>query len=379
MLVGGMYLTTTSSPWGNGELVRASAALDSALDQYAERCDVELDRVRKSISLKRGETWPNFGARLTQRVQTLSCVVYLMESKGGQVWSGGAKSWAWWGEGLGLLHTRLVEQKLQARVRPLIMSSVAGEYTVEVYAWRIFPVSRRVPRTRWGRAEEQIVFWDLNRSDRPSDRSLKKLITIEATLRADRRATGASFGGFGLLMLGLSLLALWRGKRLERRRIEDEQAEIERARVRVFMSYRWKDEPALGDRIYGALAEQFGHDYVFRDKNSIEQGSDYIEAIEQWLPIAEVVLILIGPRWLETARRETPETDNVFKEIRWALQHDKTILSVQLGGRDRIPKASELPEEIQEICRINATTVRNDPDFEGDMSELIKTIRELRT
>ena len=60
--------------------------------------------------------------------------------------------------------------------------------------------------------------------------------------------------------------------------------------------------------------------------DSIEPGLDFVSILEEWVTSCDVLLALIGPRWLESAdqdgqlRLQDPN-DFVRIEIRSALEH----------------------------------------------------------
>jgi hypothetical protein len=67
---------------------------------------------------------------------------------------------------------------------------------------------------------------------------------------------------------------------------------------RIFMSYRRGDTPFPAGWLYDRLAEHFGGDQVFKDVDSIEPGDDFAEVITTAVGSCEVLLALIGDRWL---------------------------------------------------------------------------------
>src|SRR5262245_40169787 len=66
----------------------------------------------------------------------------------------------------------------------------------------------------------------------------------------------------------------------------------------IFISYRREDSAGHAGRIYDRLTERFGSERVYRDIDAIEAGEDFVAAIRRTLADADVLLALIGPRWL---------------------------------------------------------------------------------
>jgi hypothetical protein len=73
---------------------------------------------------------------------------------------------------------------------------------------------------------------------------------------------------------------------------------------RVFISYRRTDTAPFAGRLYDYLAESFGADQVFMDVDTIDPGVDFVRAIEQAIASCEVLLVLIGPLWLDATNEE---------------------------------------------------------------------------
>ena len=99
----------------------------------------------------------------------------------------------------------------------------------------------------------------------------------------------------------------------------------------IFLSYRRSDSVGAAGRLFDRLAEHFGADQVFRDIDSIEAGENFEESIRNALRLATVVLVVIGPRWLEArsqdgARRIDDPADYVRREIETALSSDAAVV-----------------------------------------------------
>jgi hypothetical protein len=93
---------------------------------------------------------------------------------------------------------------------------------------------------------------------------------------------------------------------------------------RVFISYRRQDASHLAGRLYDRLADRLGDDQVFIDVDTIAPGLDFGEVITEAVSTCEVLLAVIGPRWLtatdEDGRRrlETLTTSSASRlQPRW--------------------------------------------------------------
>ena len=73
---------------------------------------------------------------------------------------------------------------------------------------------------------------------------------------------------------------------------------------RVFISYRRQEASGLAGRLYDRLAALLGDDQVFMDVDAIAPGDDFAEAITLAVSSCEVLLAIIGPRWLSSTDEE---------------------------------------------------------------------------
>ena len=94
----------------------------------------------------------------------------------------------------------------------------------------------------------------------------------------------------------------------------------------VFISYRREDSEDATGRIRDRLKDRFGAAAVFMDIDSIPPGIDFRAHIAAAIDACDVVLVVIGSRWLEreggVAARIHDERDFVRQEIRAALARD---------------------------------------------------------
>ena len=69
--------------------------------------------------------------------------------------------------------------------------------------------------------------------------------------------------------------------------------------AKIFLSYRRKDSAAMAGRIYDRLCAHFGCDAVFMDIDAIPFGVDFRQHIDAAVGQCEVVLAVIGTKWIE--------------------------------------------------------------------------------
>jgi hypothetical protein len=138
----------------------------------------------------------------------------------------------------------------------------------------------------------------------------------------------------------------------------------------IFVNYRREDSAPYAGRLYDRLSAFFGEDRVFMDIASIDVGDDFTAVLDKTLASCDVVIVLIGPRWL-TSRLEDPR-DFVRREIAAALARQIPIIPLLLGGA-RMPREAEMPAALAALIRRQALTV-TDEHFHRDVSELIEVL-----
>jgi hypothetical protein len=124
-------------------------------------------------------------------------------------------------------------------------------------------------------------------------------------------------------------------------------------RGRIFMSYRREETAYPAGWLFDRLARQFGRQQVFKDVDSIEPGDDFVEVITTAVESCDVLLALIGGRWLTIAgqdgrRRLDDPGDFVRLEIEAALARQVRVIPVLVDGA-RMPRAEELPPSLAKL------------------------------
>ena len=149
---------------------------------------------------------------------------------------------------------------------------------------------------------------------------------------------------------------------------------------KLTISYRRADTIAIAGRIYDRLASRYGKDSVFMDIDAIPVGVDFRKYIAEILRETDVLIALIGPTWIGKDDhgnvRIADEGDPVRVEVEAALQLEKRIMPVLIEP-GVMPKPSELPESLAELCYLNAAQVDIGRDFNSHMDRLIASLDAL--
>lgn len=143
----------------------------------------------------------------------------------------------------------------------------------------------------------------------------------------------------------------------------------------IFLSYRRAESIHIAGRIFDRLRGAIGVDRVFKDVNSIPLGHNFMDEIRAEISTARLMLVLIGPTWLnladETGQRKIDDpTDTVRIELQWALDHRVPIIPVLFDGAT-MPAPAGMPESLRAFASTQALQIRPDPGFDSDMEALI--------
>lgn len=147
----------------------------------------------------------------------------------------------------------------------------------------------------------------------------------------------------------------------------------------IFISYRRDDSRESVGRIHDYLRQGFEDEHLFLDVDRQAAGEDYRTVIGRALDAAEVVLVVIGVRWLAPAaadggRRIDDPEDMVRIEIETALARGRRVVPLLVQGA-AMPAEAQLPPSLSELAYKTALPVRPDPDFKPDMQKLIAALR----
>jgi len=160
--------------------------------------------------------------------------------------------------------------------------------------------------------------------------------------------------------------------------------EIQKSRmpeVSVFISYRRDTDAARAVMLDRVISGAFNYPKeplrvtIYRD-TSARLGISWPQEIRDRCSTADVVLVVIGPKWLEArdqyARRRIDQVDDwVRQEIELALAAGKTVIPIAFGGA-KIPPAAAFPESIADLANRNGVTVRD--EFPDDLQPVLREI-----
>ena len=197
--------------------------------------------------------------------------------------------------------------------------------------------------------------------------------------------------GFEALIKGISRQASvlltdrsGRAARLCDRVITLEAGRIEAAdhALRIFISYRRDDDPGFAQALLLQLENSFDRQHIFMDvAGHISPGDKFGSVLQERVEDCDVLLAVIGSRWLQAADSSGRRLDNpddwVRTEIVTAMDAGRQVIPVLIGDTD-MPPEEALPEPLKAITERQAVRIRPE-SFKPDVQRLVDYLHTLRT
>lgn len=149
---------------------------------------------------------------------------------------------------------------------------------------------------------------------------------------------------------------------------------------KIFISYRRSETAWAARALFERLWREFG-DRVFIDIEGLTLGTDYTKVIDAHLDRCEVMLALIGPRWLDEilhrleASGEDDEPDWVLAELARALERDIPVVPVLIDGA-LLPKKKDLPPSLKALRNRHGLELPARL-FDAQVMSLVREIRKV--
>jgi TIR domain len=127
----------------------------------------------------------------------------------------------------------------------------------------------------------------------------------------------------------------------------------------IFINYRNGDEEATATVIDQELSRRFGSDQVFRASKSIQPGEDYIPGLLDAVRNSQVLLVVIGSRWLAAVdgqgrNRLYDKDDWIRREILEAFEHGVRVIPVLIGRTQPRLDPADLPPELARLAELQS-------------------------
>lgn len=151
-------------------------------------------------------------------------------------------------------------------------------------------------------------------------------------------------------------------------------------RPRIFISYRRSDSAAIVGHIYERLVARYTKESVFRDIDDIPLGWDFRDYIKNELSRCDIVLVIIGSRWLGPANngkfRIQQDDDPVRIEVEVAVESGAAVIPVLVEDAG-VPRSDDLPDSLQGFQSRNAALIKTGKDFDHHVADLISSMDEI--
>jgi tetratricopeptide (TPR) repeat protein len=146
---------------------------------------------------------------------------------------------------------------------------------------------------------------------------------------------------------------------------------------KIMISYRRRDTDAITGRIFDRLGGRYGKDSLYRDIDNIPPGIDFREHIDAALRRSDILVVVIGPKWLGRARggrfRISEDSDFVRMEVEIGLKIGIPVIPV-LIDETKMPDPAQLPAGLKDFTFRNAVRVDTGQDFDLHIDRLIRDI-----
>jgi hypothetical protein len=150
----------------------------------------------------------------------------------------------------------------------------------------------------------------------------------------------------------------------------------------VFINYRVGDGATIARALHDGLAEAFGRDEVYFASENIGPGDFFDEHILAAVRACDVLLAVIGPRWLSIAgdngqAKLDDDEDWVRREIAEALARGIRVVPL-LVEKTATPNPAKLPPDIRDLARCNYLRLgyrKGEPDITAVAEQLRPLLR----
>lgn len=148
----------------------------------------------------------------------------------------------------------------------------------------------------------------------------------------------------------------------------------------IFINFRKQDEPGFAALLQRELSRSFGAAAVFYASKAIRPGDDFQLGLLGGVRRSEVLIAVIGPRWLTTphptgGRALDHKTDWVRREIAEAFARGIRVIPILINDTERLTDAT-LPDDISQLTKCQYLRLRHD-DLEYDLVRITTTLSEV--
>jgi TPR repeat protein len=152
-------------------------------------------------------------------------------------------------------------------------------------------------------------------------------------------------------------------------------------RGRIFISYRRGDAAGDARGVCERLERKFGKANVFMDVDKLLAGQRFDRELDKALTRCDVLIAVIGPRWMELLADHARggNRDFVHDEIAAALKRDIVVIPVLIGREGHmpsLPRQDDLPKDIRDLVQYQKHSIAHE-SFGRDAGDLIAAIKSV--
>ncbi len=149
---------------------------------------------------------------------------------------------------------------------------------------------------------------------------------------------------------------------------------------KIFISYRRKESADITGRLFDRLIGYFGPDSVFMDVDVLISGADYRTQIGSIIEKCDVLLAIIGQQWTsitdDAGKRRLDNPDDQLRiEIATAIERKIAVVPILVHDAT-LPEASELPEDLGPLAKLQPLRVQSGLPFNTDVQKLIDKMEQ---
>jgi hypothetical protein len=148
--------------------------------------------------------------------------------------------------------------------------------------------------------------------------------------------------------------------------------------ARIFINYRRDDTAGIAGRLHDHLAKSLPRSAIFMDVDTMLPGVDFVKQIEAQVGQCDVLLAVMGRRWMEAVQerattRARNDKDYVRIEVASALSRDIPVIPVLVDGAT-MPDEEDLPDDLKSLARRHAVELRH-TRFTADAGAIVSALR----
>ena len=146
---------------------------------------------------------------------------------------------------------------------------------------------------------------------------------------------------------------------------------------KIFICYRREDSQWPAQLIYNNLVDHFGSESVVFDIDTIPLGADFRKFLNMEVSKCDILLAVIGDRWLEILNQRLAEPNDFVRiELQAALEREIPVVPILVGGKS-VPSEKELPSELANLSYRQAAEVRVGLDLQVHLKRLAERLSHL--